>query len=270
MPIDLTPLWDFAQPAVSEQRFQAALPGAAPDDALVLLTQIARSHGLRRDFARARAVLADVAARLPGAATEPQARYHLELGRTWVSATHPPEQLTDDARRQAGAAYQQALALARAGGLDGLAVDALHMLAFVPTDLAGQLAWNQQALALAQQSSQPEARRWLGSLHHNIGYNLHQMGRLDEALAQFELALAQRQQAGRAQAIREAHWMIAWTLRGLGRLPEALAIQQRLEVENDQAGQPDPYVYEELALLYRAMGDAQRADHYDRRHAATR
>jgi hypothetical protein len=36
----------------------------------------------------------------------------------------------------------------------------------------------------------------------------------------------------------------------------------RLERESRAAGQPDPYVFEELALLYRARGDAARADQY--------
>ncbi len=48
MAIDLTPLWDFSQPDVSEQRFRAALRTASADDALVLQTQIARSYGLRK------------------------------------------------------------------------------------------------------------------------------------------------------------------------------------------------------------------------------
>ena len=43
MAIDLTPLWDHAQPAVSEERFRAALGTASGDDALMLRTQIART-----------------------------------------------------------------------------------------------------------------------------------------------------------------------------------------------------------------------------------
>ena len=39
--IDVAPLWDFARPDVSEQRFRAALATASGDDALILQTQIA-------------------------------------------------------------------------------------------------------------------------------------------------------------------------------------------------------------------------------------
>jgi hypothetical protein len=56
--------------------------------------------------------------------------------------------------------------------------------------------------------------------------------------------------------------MIAWTLRFLGRLDEALEIQLRLEKECDEARRPDPYVYEELEYLYRALKDDDKADGY--------
>ena len=60
MAIDLAPLWDFNQPELSEQRFRAALAGASPDDALILQTQIARTYGLRRDFAGAQQILKSI------------------------------------------------------------------------------------------------------------------------------------------------------------------------------------------------------------------
>ena len=58
--IDVTPLWDFSKPELSEQRFRAALETAEFVDALILQTQIARTHGLRKDFAKAQAVLAAI------------------------------------------------------------------------------------------------------------------------------------------------------------------------------------------------------------------
>jgi len=62
---------------------------------------------------------------------------------------------------------------------------------------------------------------------------------------------------------------IAWTLRALGKLDEALAIQLRLEHECDEAGEPDPYVFEELELLYQALKDSERAAHYAARRKAS-
>jgi hypothetical protein len=268
MAIDLAPLWDFERPDLSEQRFRAALATASGDNALVLQTQIARTYGLRREFERAREILRSLDARMPAAGAEARARYALELGRTYASAAHPAASQTPAAREQARTQYLRAFELARDAHLDGLAVDAVHMLAFVDTDPAGQLKWGEQALALARASIQPDARRWEASLRNNIGYALHQLGRYDEALAQFKQALALREKAGNAEAIRSAHWMVAWTLRALGRTQEALDLQLRLEREYQAAGQPSADVYEELEALYRGKGDAARADAYARRRQA--
>jgi tetratricopeptide (TPR) repeat protein len=262
MAIDLNPLWNFDNPAQSEQRFRAALATATGDDAIILQTQIARSFGLRGDFAKAREILKDLEPKLPGAGVEARARHALELGRTYASATHPPEALSSEARERARASYKQAYEIARRGDLDGLAVDALHMLAFVDTEPADQLKWGQEALAIAQASPQPAAKKWEASLRNNIGYALYQLGRYDEALDQFKQAVVLREKGEDVEATRIAHWMVAWTLRALNRIDEALAIQSRLEREREAARAPSAYVFEELELLYRAKGDPERADHY--------
>ena len=117
-------------------------------------------------------------------------------------------------------------------------------------------------MALMQSSSQQDAKKWEGSLHNNTGYALHLLGRYDDALLEFKLALAAQERGGNLQAIRIAHWMIAWTLRALGQLKEAIEIQLRLEKECDRAGEPDPYVFEELELLHRALNDIPTAEYY--------
>jgi len=269
MAIDLNPLWNFDDPGQSEQRFRAALATATGDDAIILQTQIARSYGLRGDFAKAREILKGLEPQLLAAGAEARTRHSLELGRTYASAAHPPETQTSAAKEQAREAYQRAYEVAKRGELDGLAVDALHMLAFVDTEPAAQLKWGQQALAIAQASSQPAAKKWEASLRNNIGYALHQLGRYDEALDQFKQAVVLREKGEDAQATRIAHWMVGWTLRALNRTDEALEIQLRLERERDAAGAPSPYVFEELELLYRTKGDRERADHYAELKKAT-
>lgn len=269
MAIDVAPLWDYDKPALSEERFRAALATAQGDDALILKTQIARTHGLRRDFVRARAVLAEVEPQLAKAGPEAQARYWLELGRTWGSATHKPDDLTPQAKAQARQAYDRALAVARAAQLDALAIDTLHMYAFVDTDPADGIKWADEGLKIALASRQPAAAGWEATLRNNRGYALHQLGRNDEALAEFGRALAAAERNGKTTPIRIAHWMIAMTLRELGRLDEAMAIQLRLEREWDADGEPDPYVFEELEKIYRAQGNTERADHYAARLKAT-
>ncbi len=268
MAIDLTPLWDFSRPEVSEQRFRAALASASGDDALVLRTQIARTYGLRKQFDKAREVLREMEPALAGAGAEPRVRFHLEWGRTLASAAHPPGSLTPERAAQARQAYDQALELARAARLDGLAIDAIHMFAFVDTAPADQLKWAEAALAIAVSSPQPDARRWEASIRQNTGYALHQLGRHDEALAQFRQSLAIRQRGTNAEATRVAKWMVAWTLRSLARTDEALQIQLALEKEADAAGKPDRHVFEELEALYRGKGDLSKARHYAKRKAA--
>jgi tetratricopeptide (TPR) repeat protein len=268
MAVDLSSLWDFSKPELSEQRFRAALASASGDDALVLHTQIARSYGLRRDFDKARQVLMAIEPQIASAGAEARVRYQLELGRTHASATHAAEQQTAESKALARSAYQQALDEARRAKLDGLAIDAIHMLAFVDTAPADQLKWGQQALAVVESSTQPDARRWEASIRNNIGYALHQLGRYDEALEQFRVAVLLREQGSNAQAARAAHWMVAWTLRAMGRGDEALPIQLRLEREADAAGTPDPHVFEELERLYRDRNDEPRADHYRQRREA--
>ncbi|HUP09734.1 MAG TPA: tetratricopeptide repeat protein [Caldimonas sp.] len=265
--VDVDALWDD-DPAVAEAHFRAALANASGDDALILETQIARTYGLRRDFAQARRILDDVEPRLARAGAEARARYALELGRTLASATHPPETQTDATRAAARSAYESAASIARDAGLDALRVDALHMMGFVDTQPADQLRWARAALAVAQASSQPAARRWEASLRNNAGYALHELGRYEEALVEFRMALALREQGTNAQATRIAWWMVAWTLRALGRDDEALDIQLRLERESVAAGTPDPDVFEELEILYRQRGDTARAAAYAERRRA--
>lgn len=266
MAIDLAPLWDFNKPELSEQRFQSALFGANADDQLILQTQIARAKGLRKDFASAREILKDIAPKIAGAGPEARARYFLELGRSYASAKHGLEDVTATAKEQARTAFTAALDIAKAGHLDGLAIDAIHMYAFIDNAPSDQLKWGQAALAVVLASDQPVAQQWEASVRNNIGYALHQLERYEEALAEFNQAVSIREKGNNnPEATRTAYWMVAWTLRALARTDEALAIQLRLEREGDEAKQPDPYVFEELEILFAAKGDAARAAHYGAR-----
>lgn len=262
MAVDILSLWDHAKPELSEQRFRDALKAANGEEALVLQTQIARTHGIRKDFARAREILASIEPQARAASAQVRVHYHLELGRTYASATHAQEAITPDQRELARSHYMQAFEAARQARLDNLAIDALHMMAFVDTEPKAQLEWDLKALAHLEGSDQPDAKKWEASLRNNVGYAKHLLGEYEEALRQFRLSLAAHERAGRARNVRIAHWMIAWTLRAQRRFDEAIAIQLRLEREWDEAGEPDPYVYEELEHLYRATGDTTRAEAY--------
>ncbi len=269
MTVDISSLWDFNNPELSEQRFRSALPNAPADDALILQTQIARTYGIRGDFTQAQKILAEIEPHIQSAGVEARVRYYLELGRAYSSAAHPPESQTTEVRELARSAYMRAFELAQDGKLDSLAIDALHMMTFVDTAPEEQVEWNHKAMALMGSSSQPDARKWEGSLRNNTGYALYLLGRYEDALDEFKLALAARERDGNPGTIRIAHWMIAWTLRALGRLDEAVEIQLRLEREWDAAGEPDPYVFEELELLYQALNNSEKAEYYAARRKAT-
>ena len=250
--MDLTPLWNFNDPAASEAVFRKALAaGPRADDALVLQTQIARTYGLRSRFAEAHALLDSIEPQLATAGAEPRVRYLLERGRTFRSSKVP-----DRARPL----FLEAVERAHAAGLDALEVDALHMIALVAPEPEAQLQWNHKALAVAAASADPVARNWDASLANNIGMSLHESGRYEEALASFQTALAARERIGDPGRTHVARWMIAWTLRSLHRHDEALVILRRLEAGNAATGEPDGYVFEEIAenLLAQQRGDAAR------------
>lgn len=258
---DILALWNFSDPAESERRFESALVEATGEDRLFLKIQIARTYGLRQEFSRARAALGAIEGEAALGSASVRAAFHLELGRAWVSAAHAPTEITAEARATAAQAYQSAFEAARSAGRGGLAADALHMLALVEESVPGQVAANRRALQFAQDSTDPEARGWLATLHHNLGYTLHLAGNYDEALDHFERSKREHTTAGRTGQARIADWMTAWTYRIMGRTDAALEVQLRLEEENDRDNTPDPYVFEELALLYTARGDAERAAH---------
>jgi tetratricopeptide (TPR) repeat protein len=262
--IDVLSVWDFNNPEVSETRFRELASSANGDDLAILETQIARTYGLRRRFDEARALLSGLEPGVARLGVEAQTRYHLEYGRTWISATHSKAEMTSGARDAARDAYLTAYDIARRHGLDYLAIDALHMLPFVDPDSQSSFKWTKLALDTMLQSGQPESRKWESVLLNNHGYHLHEQGRYEEALAVFESNIPVTERAGNPTKTRIAHWMVAWTLRSLERFDEALTIQLSLEQENARDSTPDQYVFEELSHLYKAKGDVAKSDHYAR------
>lgn len=248
--LDVDALWNFADPAASEARFRAALGAATGDDALMLRSQIARTFGLRARFAEAHAELDAIEPLLAAAGVEPRVRAWLERGRTLRSAGQPG---------QAKPLFVRAYEAADAARLERLAADALHMVALAESSLDERIAWNRRTIEYARRARDPRAQGWQAAAHNNIGNDLREAGRLPEALAAFQDALAAYERGGRAEPIRIARWQVANVLRLLGRRDEALAMQLALEREGAAAGAPDRHVYAELALLHEARGDAAQA-----------
>jgi len=243
--------WDYGKPAASEQRFRAELAKWPPDSAQAqeVCTQIARALALQRKFDAAHAMLDGVEAKLPNASAHLRVRYLLERGRTFNSS---------GARERAVPLFAEALALAEREHDEFYAVDAAHMLG-IAAPPGERLDWNLKALALAEGASDARARGWRASLYHNIGWTYFDAGDPAKALDFWQKALALRETTGNADRIRVAKWTVARGYRAMGRLDDAEKIQRALVVELDAIGERDGYVYEELAEIALARGDAAAA-----------
>jgi tetratricopeptide (TPR) repeat protein len=232
---DPAELWDFDDPAGSEQRFREA---AVEDDSALMMTQVARALGLQERYDEAHAVLDEVQAH-PLLYPENQVRIYLERGRLFRATGQ-----SEEAAQQ----FDIAAGLAEMAGAEALHIDALHMQAIMAAPYEGVLL-SELALARAAGARDPRARDWDASLLNNLGMMHVETQHPDRALQAFERALEARERIGVPADIRVARWMIGWTLRLLGRRDEALEIQRGLKAELDALGERDPHVEDELRKL---------------------
>ncbi len=259
---DVRPLWNFQDPAASEARFRQEQGQVDSEKSLILETQIARTYGLRGDWNRAREILREVKNHLNADSPEVNVRHDLELGRTYASPAHKPEQLTKEAKGIARALYMNAFEIAKSNGLHFLAVDALHMMTMVDQDPDDQIRWNKMALEYMEASKDVDALSWEGSLRNNLGYAYSLQDLHDDAIKEYEKSRTLAASAGKIFAERIARWMIAKSLRLKGNLNEALAMQLQLEQEFEDDNKSDPYVFHELIELYEALGKPEKVEEY--------
>jgi tetratricopeptide (TPR) repeat protein len=245
--MDIDAYWEYSDPAASEERFRAALGSAKGDERLEIMTQVARSYGLRKRFDEAHAILDEMRPQLDHVGPRVTARYQLERGRIFNSAGRK-----DEARVQ----FLAALDTASRAKETGLAVDAIHMVAITYQGTAQGLEWNDKGLALARASTDPKAQSLVAAMLNNSAWDLFAMKRHDEALARFREAEAAWIARGKPMQIHIAKWSVARCLRSMGRHDEALAILHALEAEDRAAGKPDPYVQSEIAA--NLAGDRER------------
>jgi len=257
--MDIDSFWEYSDPALSEQRFRAALDTASPDERLELLTQIARTLGLRKQFEQAHALLDEIALQLANAGARPRLRHTLERGRVFNSSGDP------DRARQL---FLEVWGGAQAVREEGLAVDAAHMVAITYSGRAEAVEWNERGLSLARTSSHPKAHALIPAMLNNTAWDLHTLGRFAAALTFFEEAQAEWIARGQPEQIQIAKWSVARCLRSLGRYEVALSIQRALEAEHAAANTVDGYVFEEIAENLAALGQADEARPYFAKAAA--
>jgi tetratricopeptide (TPR) repeat protein len=261
---DFDELWDYGDPAATEAKFREIEPrarAAGDVDYLVqLLTQIARTKGLRGDFDGANAVLDEAEKLLTPTCVVGRIRYLLERGRTLNSAHKRPEAIR---------IFEQALRAATQAGTDFHRVDAAHMLG-IAEEPEKALAWNLKAIAMAEAAKSEKARMWLGALYNNTAWTYHDSKEYGRALDLFEKALAHCLahciERGQEAQIRIARWSVGRALRSLGRFEEALALQRvLLEAYRKADSQDDGFVLEEIGEILWAQGNKRLARPWLRR-----
>lgn len=254
---DFDALWDYANPAETRQKFDALVPeaerSANKEYLLQLLTQIARTDSLQRKFEAAHKTLDGVKKSLSEKTPVAEVRYLLERGRTFNSAKKKEEAIP---------LFIRAFELGKKRGLDYHAIDAAHMMGIAESVPEKQIEWSLKAAKLAEDTEDPKAHRWLSSLYNNIGWSYHDGGKFEEALEAFRKAQAYFEKGKDASTIRIAKWSVARALRSLKRYEEALKIQRALEKEFEAIPSKDGYVFEELAELLLATGQAEAAKPY--------
>ncbi len=258
---ELHTLWNYNDPAGTAVRFEALLPMVEASDNRAyhaeLLSQMARTHSLRRQFAEAQQLLDEAEALLTDTMILPRMCCLLERGRSFNSASAPERALP---------LFHEAFALGTAVSpqADFYTIDAAHMVAIAEPDAAEQIKWNEKALALAEATPDVRAAGWRGSLYNNLGWTYHDMGDYKQALSLFEKALAWREanHPDQPETIRIAKWCVGRTYRSLNRLNEALALQQALLAEYKDVGQTDGFVYEEIGECLLALNREEEARPY--------
>lgn len=258
---DFDTLWDYDAPDSTEAAFRAILPAARAsgrrDYLAQLLTQIARCEGLQMKFDAASKTLHEAETLITKEMHVARVRLLLERGRVLNSSKQ---------REAAIPLFESAWDLAREAGADGYAVDAAHMLGIVEAG-DSSMAWNRKAMAHAEQSSDPKARKWLGSLYNNLGWTYHDRKDYGTALDLFQKALAVRKEAGDRGPILVAEWCVARALRSLNRTEEALAMQRALLEQHRAAGTKDGFVQEEIAECLLALDRTEEArPHFSAAH----
>lgn len=257
---DFDKLWNYDDPAATEQKFRELLPSAekGKDTAyyLELLTQLARTQSLQRKFTEAHEILDKVMKKLKPEHIVPRIRFMLERGRTFNSSKE-----YEKARELFMGAYMQADKY----GEDNLAIDAVHMLGIVDKG-DDSLKWNELAIKMAEETKDEKAKGWLGALYNNTGWTYHDMEEYDKALELFKRNVKWHTERKSGMQLYIAKWSVARCLRSLGRTEEALEMQLALRGKDDEMyACEDGYNSEEIAECLYALGRADEAKPFFKR-----
>ena len=239
-------LWDFGDPAASEERFRDAADGATNDEVEGLaLTQLARAQGLQNKFDEARATL-EIAKNLIGdGGTVAKAQYWLELGRIENSSGNAAAAMPH---------FANAMLLADALGEAYATLDAAHMLA-IAAPLEEQPMYGESALEMLNASSDERAKRWVGPIVNNLGWAYMNLKQPAKALPCFRQSLEFRISQGTETPIRIARYALGCVLRAVGENDEALSVLHEALGMGGSVG----YIEEEIGECLCALGREEEA-----------
>jgi tetratricopeptide (TPR) repeat protein len=250
---DFDKLWNYSNPAATEQKFRAVLSETEKSTdrtyRMQLLTQIARTHSLRGNFDQANAILDGVEEELK-AQGDPKVRvrYLLERGRAINSSGRPAEALP---------LFVEAARVGREAKLPRFEVDAIHMVAIAESDPQGRIEAGIQGVARAKELNE---LGWLHALYNNLGEEYRAAKQYDKALECFSGIIEVEKELGRpAERYKYARVDEAKMLRMLGRPQESLDKMRQLESELKE---PDGFVSEEIGEALLATGKADEAKPY--------
>lgn len=253
---EIDSFWDYNNPEETEVKFRALIPKVKDVDQnyyAELLTQLARTQSLQMKFDAAHSILDSIENMLDSKMIIPNIRCHLERGRTFNSNKEK-----ERAIEQFNSAYQLSLD----NNKDFYTVDAAHMIAIAEKP-ENQLKWNLIALKHSEESSDPKAKKWIGSLYNNIGWTYHDRKDFNSALTYFEKGLDFRKGKNDTIGIFIANWTIGRTYRSLNKIDEAISVQKKLAKQMEEEGlKLDGYVYEELGECFLIKNEIAESKQY--------
>lgn len=243
---DFNKLWNFGNPAETEEKFRNILPLAetANDISYLaqLLSQIARTQGLQGKFDDAHITLDRVEKMLTPDLKLARVRYLLERGRAFNSSHH---------QGKAMPLFIEAYELASSIREMKYAIDAVHMVAIAKEDPKDQIEWNLKGISMA--NADKNSRSWLHALYNNIGESYLQTKEYRTAASYFhKLAELQKENGGEADmyTLKDE----AKAIRLSGNPNEALALIEPIYDKLISEKQDDGWIREEMAENYYALG----------------
>jgi hypothetical protein len=244
----------YGEPSDIEQRLLALVPLAVEQKDrsahAQILSQVALAQAMQKKFELAHSTLDVAGTLLSESDLLATCRVTLERGRVHHQAGESTQALPF---------FKQSYELAVRGGHTPHTINAAHMIAIVVEDPHSKMEWNQRALALAQESSDPKAQAWISPLYNNLARSQIEARDFEGALISYKACESLAQERNEPLILRGAIWGQALAHRELGQHETAYRLQTGLLQEYQEVEQrkelPEP-----LFAVARGMVRAELAE----------